>query len=54
LGLPTGLDRLLEVYRDRGVKIVREPKDQPWGLRQFIIEDCDGYLISFSADIDTA
>ena len=50
----TGLDRLFEVYRDRGVKIVCEPKDQPWGLRQFIIEDCDGYLISFSAEIDTA
>jgi uncharacterized glyoxalase superfamily protein PhnB len=50
----TGLDRLFEVYRDRGVKIVRQPEDRPWGLRQFIIEDCNGYLISFSAEVATS
>ncbi len=50
----TGLDRLFEVYRDRGVKIVSEPKDRPWGLRQFVVEDCDGYLISFSAELNAA
>jgi uncharacterized glyoxalase superfamily protein PhnB len=50
----TDLDGLFAVYRDRGVKIIREPEDRPWGLRQFIIEDCGGYLISFSAELDTA
>jgi len=49
-----GLDKLFDVYRDRGVKIVQEPEDRPWGLRQFIIEDCNGYLISFSAEMPTA
>jgi uncharacterized glyoxalase superfamily protein PhnB len=49
-----GLDRLYQVYRDRGVKIEREPGDRPWGLRQFIIEDCNGYLISFSAEPSSA
>lgn len=48
------LDRLFQVYRDRGVEIVREPEDRPWGLRQFIIEDCNGYLISFSAEVSAA
>jgi len=24
------------MYRDRGVESIREPEDQPWGLRQFI------------------
>ena len=50
----TGLDRLFETYRDRGVKIVRDPENRPWGLRQFIVEDCDGYLISFSAEPNAA
>ena len=54
LHVGAGLDRLFEVYRDRGVKIVDEPQDQPWGLRQFIIEDCDGYLIRFCAELDAA
>jgi catechol 2,3-dioxygenase-like lactoylglutathione lyase family enzyme len=43
------LDRLFRVYRDRGVTVVREPGNRPWGARQFIIEDCNRYLISFSA-----
>ena len=51
LHVGTRLDRLFEIYRDRGVKIVHEPEDQPWGLRQFIIEDCDGYVLRFSAEI---
>lgn len=44
------LDRLFAMYRDRGVEIVREPEDRPWGLRQFIIKDCNGYLLSISAE----
>jgi len=50
LQVGSGLDRLCEVYRERGVRIVREPEDRPWGLRQFIVEDCNGYLLSFSAE----
>ena len=49
-----GLDRLFETYRDRGVEIIREPEDRPWGLRQFIIKDCNGYLLSISAEPSTA
>lgn len=45
------LDALFERYRERGVMVFREPTDQPWGLRQFIIRDCNGYLLSFSAEI---
>lgn len=51
LHVGANLDRLFQVYRDRGVKIVQEPEDRPWGLRQFIVEDCNGYLISFSAEL---
>jgi uncharacterized glyoxalase superfamily protein PhnB len=49
-----GLDRLFGVYRDRGVTVVREPEDRPWGLRRFIIQDCNGYLLSFSAEPSAA
>jgi uncharacterized glyoxalase superfamily protein PhnB len=51
LHVGSDLDRLFEIYRGRGVEIVHEPEDKPWGLRQFIIEDCDGYLLRFSAEI---
>lgn len=54
LHVGSGLDRLFQTYRDRGVKIIREPEDRPWGLRQFVIKDCNGYLISFSAEPSSA
>lgn len=46
-----GLDRLFARYRERGVEIVEEPADRPWGLRQFAIRDCNGYLATFCAEI---
>jgi len=44
-----GLDALCELYRGRGVRIVEEPEDKPWGLRQFTVEDCNGYMLCFCA-----
>ncbi len=44
------LDRLFEIYRDRGVEIVREPENRFWGHRQFVVKDSDGYVISFVAE----
>lgn len=46
------LDELFNVYRERGVKVVELPEDKPWGLRQFDIEDCNGYLLTYCAEID--
>jgi uncharacterized glyoxalase superfamily protein PhnB len=45
------LDDLFDVYRERGVAIVGEPRDRPWGLRQFEIRDCNGYLLTFAAEL---
>jgi catechol 2,3-dioxygenase-like lactoylglutathione lyase family enzyme len=45
------LDDLFAVYRGRGVEIVGEPRDRPWGLRQFEIRDCNGYLLTFAAEL---
>jgi len=45
-----GLDKLYELYRGRGVKVLEEPEDKTWGLRQFEIEDCNGYVLCFCAE----
>jgi len=45
------LDELCADYRARGVDIVSEPKDRAWGLRQFEIRDCNGYLLTFAAEV---
>src|SRR5438874_436596 len=42
------------VFRDvktRGAKIITEPKTQPYGMRDFDIEECNGYRIAFGADV---
>lgn len=51
LHVGTGLDRLFGLYRQRGVEILEEPNDRPWGLRQFAIRDCNGYEVCFCAEI---
>ena len=48
------VDDLFAAYRDRGVEIVGAPSDRPWGLRQFEIRDCNGYQLTFSAEIASA
>jgi catechol 2,3-dioxygenase-like lactoylglutathione lyase family enzyme len=48
-----GLDRLFDLYRGRGVDVIEEPSDRPWGLRQFSIKDCNGYVVTFCAETAT-
>ena len=48
------LDELLEAYRSRGVEIVGEPQDRPWGLREFQVRDCNGYLLTFATEVGGA
>lgn len=45
------LDDLFAAYRSRGVEIVSSPQDRPWGLRQFEVRDCNGYTLTFAAEI---
>ena len=44
-------DALAEEFRSKGVTIVREPFDQPYGCRDFEIEDCNGYRLCFGESI---
>lgn len=36
-------DSVLSTYRERGVKIVAEIASQPWGMREFTIEENNGH-----------
>ena len=46
-------DALHAEYTAAGVRIVRPPCDQPYGNRDFEIEDCNGYRLCFGHDIAT-
>ena len=39
------IDTLYATYQARGITIVRELATEPWGMREFTIEDCNGYLL---------
>lgn len=41
------IDRYYEELRRRGIRIIQEIADQPWGARTFTIEDVNGYRICF-------
>lgn len=43
----TDADGLCREFRDRGATIDYGPCDQPYGCREFGIQDLDGYDISF-------
>lgn len=44
-------DALYTELRAAGVKIARPICDQPYGCRDFDVEDCNGYRICFGADL---
>lgn len=52
-----GVDELFVRWKSAGAKIVEEPEDKPWRLREFTIADVDGNRIrvfyDFSSDLET-
>jgi uncharacterized glyoxalase superfamily protein PhnB len=44
------IDELFHSYKGKGIEIVMEPKNQPWGLREFEVRDCNGYVLTFAAE----
>ena len=46
-------DALYEELRSRGVKITREIEDEPYGCRDFDVEDNSGYILCFGQDLET-
>jgi len=45
-------DALYDEFKGKGVKIAREICDQPYGCRDFDIEDCNGYRLCFGHEIE--
>ena len=45
-------DALHEEFADKGVKIARQLCDQPYGNRDFDVEDCNGYRLCFGHDLE--
>jgi predicted enzyme related to lactoylglutathione lyase len=45
-------DALHNEFKGKGVKIAREICDQPYGCRDFDVEDCNGYRLCFGHDTE--
>lgn len=44
----SGLDALHEDFSQRDVTIVSAPEVMPWGMRAFMVNDCNGALLMFA------
>ncbi len=45
------IDGLFEWYRARGVQIERPIASHPWGMREFAVQDCNGYVLRFGTPV---
>ncbi|OGN19400.1 MAG: hypothetical protein A3A29_00405 [Candidatus Ryanbacteria bacterium RIFCSPLOWO2_01_FULL_47_79] len=45
------VDQHFQLVKDAGVKTSSEPKDWPWGKREFAVKDPDGYKIVFYSPV---
>ena len=45
-------DSLYEEFKKNGVKIARNICDQPYGCRDFDVEDCNGFRLCFGHDTE--
>ncbi len=44
-------DALLAEFRERGARVLREPMDEPYGLRDFVIETPEGHRLLFGSPV---
>jgi len=42
------IDEYYNEVKDKGVKIMVDIKDEPYGIRDFMVEDIDGYKLTFN------
>ena len=48
-----GVDAMYERHKAKGANIISDIEDKPWGLREYIVEDPNGYHLRFEAHIET-
>jgi uncharacterized glyoxalase superfamily protein PhnB/GNAT superfamily N-acetyltransferase len=41
------VDELYGLHRSKGAQVISEIEDKPWGLREYIVEDLNGYHLRF-------
>jgi uncharacterized glyoxalase superfamily protein PhnB len=46
-----GFDEVLKIARDRGMKFIQEPETQFYGMREFAVEDPDGFVLTFAEEV---
>jgi uncharacterized glyoxalase superfamily protein PhnB len=46
----TDVDALYQELKSRGVRILHEPKDYPYGMRDFDVLDLDGNQLTFGME----
>ena len=49
---PENVDRLYEALVERGASALLAPMDREYGMRDFAIEDPNGYLLQFGQPLD--
>ena len=45
------IDEYYDELKKKGVKITEDIKDEPYGIRDFTVEDVDGYLLTFNKEL---
>ena len=45
-----GVDALFEEFKSKSARIIRPLEQRPWGVRDFYVEDSDGYILCFSEE----
>jgi predicted enzyme related to lactoylglutathione lyase len=46
-----GLDAYWQEIEANGGRILKSPRDEPWGMREFAVETIDGHRIMFGAEL---
>ena len=46
----TDVDALYQEFKSRGARILSEPKDYPYGMRDFDVNDLDGNQLCFGTE----
>jgi uncharacterized glyoxalase superfamily protein PhnB len=47
----SNIDEVYEEIKKRGISLVQEIKNYDYGMREFSVKDCNGYLLRFSESI---
>ena len=46
------VDEYFDIIKARGAKIVSQPQDKEWYMREMLVEDPDGHIIRFGHGIE--